>query len=386
MDETFKEKSFKAQDVILNCNRVAMEHLRQGNITTTFQLLKKAQDILEQPIEHENKSKLKAITFNNLGCFYKKTGKVGLALKFLQKALDLNISSPAEKTNLAGTHLNICAIHSTIGNHEIAIQHALKAIQFLKDAEESEFAPSIGATMAIAYHNAGVEYEFLKELARAEDMYKLGLERAEKNIGMGYNITESLISCYENIRAVRETLTKKPSKFYFDKKKAKSLRSVSERDNYRSNSSHEKKKKVLLPELRKSSIPSRRKAKSKSFDYSYSPDINIYGNQGNQKQNSKQSEIIKRHKSPIRFENLLPGSPIFPLKEKRPSSSARNIFSKNENDTPLLEVLEKLRNIESQSPELHGKRKVQMKEVKDISQSEASVKLKGIESYSPNPP
>ncbi|CAG9326097.1 unnamed protein product [Blepharisma stoltei] len=359
-----REKSMDFQELILNWNRTAMENLRQGNVSASFQLLNKAQDFLDQPHDREIKMKLKAITFNNLGCFYKKTGKVSLALKFLQKALDLDVTSPSEKTNLAGTHLNMCAIQSGMGNHELAIKHALKAIEFLKDVEEVEFAPSIGATTAIAYHNAGVEYEYLKNYEKAEECYKIGYGKAEENIGTGHNITEALLSCYNNVKSIRELQRTKEVKYYFEKSRAKSMRSVSERDTYRpNNSGPRKKEKPLLPIIKNVGKP-KQKGKSKSFDYSYSPDIKLYGITGRNSSIEKPINLQRKIKSTNKMEMFIP-TDLFNLKKEKPSYSLRNIASNNENDLPLKEVLEKLKTIENQSSDLHGKRKVHTKEIKN---------------------
>lgn len=67
-------------------------------------------------------SKLAAITYNNLGCYYKKyrrcyarANKPKVALKYLNSALELEVSNVEDWVSTAGTHLNICAIHSYLG-------------------------------------------------------------------------------------------------------------------------------------------------------------------------------------------------------------------------------------------------------------------------------
>lgn len=55
---------------------------------------------------------LSGITFNNLACYYKKTKKPKVALKYLKKALEIEVFRVSNWTSIAGTHLNICAIYS----------------------------------------------------------------------------------------------------------------------------------------------------------------------------------------------------------------------------------------------------------------------------------
>lgn len=176
-----------------------MDHLRAENFPSALGFLTKAVNLLETP---DLPVKLKAITLNNLGCFYKRTGKLKVALQYLHKALDLDVSSPADRTNLAGTHLNVCAIHSTLGSHDVAIRHAYEALELLKEAE---LTPNNAATVAIAYHNAGVEEEHLKNYERAADLYVTGWKSAAGRLGQSHGLTVSLKESYQ---ALLETKSK----------------------------------------------------------------------------------------------------------------------------------------------------------------------------------
>lgn len=46
--------------------------------------------------------------------FIKRTGKLKVSLRYLKKALQIEIYTLNDKTNIAGTHLNICAILSAM--------------------------------------------------------------------------------------------------------------------------------------------------------------------------------------------------------------------------------------------------------------------------------
>ena len=56
------------------------------------------------------------------------------------------------------------------------------------------------AVLAIAYHNMGVEQEFLRSYPAAILSYKKAVNFAEKNLGADDGITEYLRSVYENAK------------------------------------------------------------------------------------------------------------------------------------------------------------------------------------------
>lgn len=185
--------------LILIFNKQAMDYLRTENYQAALNLLTKAADLLKIP---ELPVKAKAMTLNNLGCYYKRTGRLKLALQYLQQALDLEVSTCADRTNLAGTHLNVCAINSTLGLHEVAIKHAYEAIELLKEAEPTA---NTAATIAIAYHNAGIEEEHLKNYERAANLYATGWKAASSKLGQSHALTVSL---KESCQALSESKSK----------------------------------------------------------------------------------------------------------------------------------------------------------------------------------
>ena len=83
-------------------------------------MLKKSEKILiNELIKEETPTifSLLGITFNNIGCYYKRDNKPKVALKYLKKSLEIEIFSNHDKISIAGTHLNICAILSYLGKH-----------------------------------------------------------------------------------------------------------------------------------------------------------------------------------------------------------------------------------------------------------------------------
>ena len=73
----------ETENLILSCNRVAMDHLKADNFEAAFQLLKKAEDTLMSKSSYNGRQKLFSITMNNLGCYYKRKGNPSTALQYL---------------------------------------------------------------------------------------------------------------------------------------------------------------------------------------------------------------------------------------------------------------------------------------------------------------
>lgn len=175
------------------CCALADNHL------LAYELLKKA-EILTSPsgyiLDKKMRMKLRAVTFNNFGCFYKRRGKLHAALQYLAKALKIELTSE-EVDNPAGTHLNLCATLSQLGRHGPALEHAQCAIELLEAMAETREqkgqegqAPPNGATddgsiLAIAWHNMAVEQEHLGMLEAALSSYQQAVSVAEREWGAG---------------------------------------------------------------------------------------------------------------------------------------------------------------------------------------------------------
>ena len=147
------------------------------------------------------------------------------ALNFLQRALTIESRLQRPETQ-ADTHLNICAVLSQLNKHELALNHAMSAVILLQemmlrrrldpgsmaeDELEEIAAQEAGkdqqqnkdkvAVLAIAYHNMGVEQEFLRSYPAAILSYKKAVNYAERNLGPEDGITQNLRSVYENAKS-----------------------------------------------------------------------------------------------------------------------------------------------------------------------------------------
>lgn len=185
-----------------------MDHLRQENFSECYQQLNRAQDLLRFCENSSTAYKLLAITHNNLGCYYRKQGKLKLAAQYLQKALNLDVLTSVDRTNLAGTNLNLCAIYSQVKKHEQALQHAITALQLLKDVYDHDGPNQVINTLVLALHNTAVEYEFLNDLRKAEETYRCGVDIAQQKLGPTHPLTQSLI---KSLNALNHQKTKKLS-------------------------------------------------------------------------------------------------------------------------------------------------------------------------------
>ena len=110
--------------------------------------------------------------------------------------------------------MNICAVLSQLNKHELALNHAMSAVILLQemmlrrrldpasmaeDELEELAAQEAGkdqqqnkdkvAVLAIAYHNMGVEQEFLRSYPAAILSYKKAVNYAERNLGSEDGIT-----------------------------------------------------------------------------------------------------------------------------------------------------------------------------------------------------
>ena len=65
-----------------------------------------------------------SITYNNLGCYFKKLGNLETALQYFYNAIQKEASGFEIELNTAGIYLNIWAILSKLKRHDLALQNA----------------------------------------------------------------------------------------------------------------------------------------------------------------------------------------------------------------------------------------------------------------------
>jgi hypothetical protein len=119
-------------EIAILCNVLSMAHLQKEDYKLCNDLLKKAE------LFSEGNPRIKAMTYNNFACLFRKTNKLRNALTYLEMALETEYTclnaqdEPVSETlvisNPSEIHLNICAILSQLNKHEMALHHAMKAL------------------------------------------------------------------------------------------------------------------------------------------------------------------------------------------------------------------------------------------------------------------
>merc|ERR1719388_280015 len=131
-----------------------MKHLKDGQTDASAMFFEKAEALTDPAnlhINHDSRLVLRAVTYNNLGCFYKSMSKLHTALQYLRKAEKIEKRSMGKCQNPAGTHLNLCALLSQMGKHQEALQHAQSALKLLESSPPD--ASNGGSLICVAYFN-----------------------------------------------------------------------------------------------------------------------------------------------------------------------------------------------------------------------------------------
>ncbi|RLM97625.1 hypothetical protein BBO99_00004948 [Phytophthora kernoviae] len=191
------------------CNLLAMTYLQQEAFRVVLELLKKAEILTERHPAG------RAVTLNNLACYYRRQGNLHKALTYLTEALKIEARLD-NLPNKADTHLNMCAVLSQLGKHQSALGHAQSALVFLHEELQLGLSDTTGsnpinkpgakssekieqnvkldrvAVLGIAYHNVGVEQEFLKCWDLSLQSYKKGMQITSTYLGDSHGIVITL--------------------------------------------------------------------------------------------------------------------------------------------------------------------------------------------------
>lgn len=176
-----------------------------------MELLRKAEALTEEG------DKYRAVTYNNFACIFRRTKKLRSALSYLEKALEIeynylhfsdeSVDDCLQVLNPTDIHLNICAILSQMGKHELALQHSMKALILIQDELITKISlqdqmATEGAdvkkpedrltVLCIAYHNIAVEQEFLKQYQASLNSYAKAAQSAHKYLGADHPMTQNM--------------------------------------------------------------------------------------------------------------------------------------------------------------------------------------------------
>lgn len=210
MEDTVLSTLFER--LAIGYNTLGMKHLKDGNTEASCKFFEKAEALTDPANLHmnaESRLVLRAVTYNNMGCFYKSMSKLHTALQYLKKAQKIEEKSGVKCQNPAGTHLNLCALLSQMGKHQDALQHADRALKLL-EAQNGRAAPvahvdSAGGSnseslICVAYFNMGAEYEHLKKMQEALWAYQRAHEHCLAELGQEHPLSQQISSCLDQLK------------------------------------------------------------------------------------------------------------------------------------------------------------------------------------------
>merc|ERR1719343_1056231 len=185
-------------------NTLGMKHLKEGNTESSCKFFEKAEALTDPANLHmspESRLVLRAVTYNNMGCFYKSMSKLHTALQYLRKAQSLEERSNGKCQNPAGTHLNLCALLSQMGKHQEALTHADKALKYLEANPPVESGNNNESLICVAYFNMGAEYEHMKRTSEALWAYQKAYDNCLSELGEEHPLSQQISSCLEQVSA-----------------------------------------------------------------------------------------------------------------------------------------------------------------------------------------
>eukprot|EP01052_Picozoa_sp_SAG31_P028235 SAG31_NODE_2709_length_5210_cov_2.333203_2_plen_210_part_00 len=173
--QTLESDQMNAVEYVRTMNLNGMTCLRQGRNEEALRFLSMAREVVcgvPVPLQFSMipgpmRRELKAVTLNNLGCFYKEMKRYHLALEYCKSALDIErkLPVPLDVQSFASTHLNVCSILSNLRRHREALEHAQMALQLVEsdgDGLQSNTTEGYSSPMSVrtvAYYNMSVQYE-----------------------------------------------------------------------------------------------------------------------------------------------------------------------------------------------------------------------------------
>jgi tetratricopeptide (TPR) repeat protein len=174
-------------------------------------------DDLREEDDDPDSSRLRCITYNNLGCLFRRMSMPEKALHYLQRALAIEQRSANPQINeLASTHLNLSASYSVLHQDIEALKHGERAIVLLqgqmwpgssfKEGMEKllarvqlehagVFPPELmrnAHVLSMAYHNVGTQNERLGRIREAQVSFNRACSIGTKILGPSDRMTMTL--------------------------------------------------------------------------------------------------------------------------------------------------------------------------------------------------
>ena len=194
-----KKVDDSAEDCIEEYNRLAMTQLTSEKHTHAMAYLNQALFKVRLMPESSKKNSLTALTYNNLGCFYKRVGQVDQALDYFLKSVDLETNGAHNNEVIANTNLNISFLLSLKNEHEKSLRYSIKALMILKKSYKDN--PGLIVSIINCYSRIGIEYKLLNQFPSALQCFKKGYEICSKlkNSGLQKNFKKLYIECLRDM-------------------------------------------------------------------------------------------------------------------------------------------------------------------------------------------
>ena len=223
-----KQASFdRMKDLVKVYNDLAVGYMESKDFDESLSLLNKAESLLlriddsvyinEEEQGHLTTSRLSSMTFNNLGCLYRRMSHPESALKYLEKALAIEDLSGTVHER-ASTHLNLSASHSVLHHETESLHHGEKAIILLQSQlwpgctfqdglshilnklstdGQSQQILSDCQVLAMAYHNVGTQHERLNHAKEARVSFSRACTIGLKILGEKSATTAALVRAHK---------------------------------------------------------------------------------------------------------------------------------------------------------------------------------------------
>uniref|UniRef100_A0A7S1LPI7 Uncharacterized protein n=1 Tax=Neobodo designis TaxID=312471 RepID=A0A7S1LPI7_NEODS len=181
--------SQQAADLVVKCNALGVQQFQRDQYPLAEFILAKALFLTEDAkatncfghMEHE-RLRLRAATFNNLGCLEKRRGQLEAGLTHLHKAAEIEALVDPDVGASPSTQLNLCTLLNKMGRHDQAAAAAERAIRNIGFLEQSGTAPNPSMVL-MAHYNCGVSLEFMGrpgDISRARDCYAQCLAHGQR--------------------------------------------------------------------------------------------------------------------------------------------------------------------------------------------------------------
>ncbi|OMJ85519.1 hypothetical protein SteCoe_13132 [Stentor coeruleus] len=178
------------KNLIIDLNKSAIQSLQQDDFIKAHELLTQAKLTLKSMGHSQKILKLKAVTYNNFGCFHKRQGNLQKALAYLLQTLVYDSRLEDRMNNVSGTYLNVSTIYTELEDYNQALKFALKGVSKI----EEKFNESNGDvnTLIIAYQNLGSIYGKMGKRSEGRGAIEHAYELAVKYYGILHVVTKNL--------------------------------------------------------------------------------------------------------------------------------------------------------------------------------------------------